>query len=84
MNFVLNSYTVSPNYAKSLASTYTFPFTAYNTKVGLINLNIAFPAVYLLTTASGCKITIDNVIISNTVCSFNSSTNQVFNILSRL
>ena len=83
MNFVLNSYTVSPNYAKSLASTYTFPFTAYNTKVGIINLNIAFPTVYPLTIASGCKITIDNVVFPHTVCSFNLSTNQVLSILSR-
>jgi hypothetical protein len=75
--FVLKSYTVSPNYAKSTSSVYTFPFNAFNTKAGTINIRVAFPNQYSLTTANSCGIKIDNTSLSGIGCSFDSTTNQV-------
>ena len=47
MSFVLkSSYGVNPNYAKSTASVYTFPFNAYNTRAGIITLRVDFPNLY--------------------------------------
>lgn len=46
MSFVLKSYTVSPNYAKSTSSLYTFSFNAFNTNTGVVDLKITFPNQY--------------------------------------
>ncbi len=54
MNFVLSNYTVSPNYAKSTSSLYTFSFTAYNPVLGIMNLVVIYPNNFILTTLTGC------------------------------
>ena len=77
MSFVLKSYTVSPNYAKSTNSVYSFPFNAYNTVRGAMNLKVRFPIQYVLTTASSCLAKIDGAVVSGTICTFDPPTNQV-------
>lgn len=77
MSFVLNNYTVSPNYAKSLSSAYTFSFTAYNPSIGDIKLAAIFPNNFILTTATGCQIKLDSTIITGTTCTFDNTINQV-------
>ncbi len=41
--FILKSYSVSSNYAKSLSSVYVFPFNAFNTRTGTLQINMDFP-----------------------------------------
>jgi hypothetical protein len=77
MSFVRTSYSVNPNYAKSLSSLYTFTFNSYNTVTGNINLRIDFPNNFILTTATNCQVKLDTTIISGSTCSFDISTNQV-------
>lgn len=43
MSFVLRNYSVSPNYAKSVSSLYTFSYNAYNVVLGIMNLRVDFP-----------------------------------------
>lgn len=42
-SFALRNYSISPNYAKSVSSLYTFSYNAYNTIPGTLNLRVDFP-----------------------------------------
>jgi hypothetical protein len=76
-SFVLKNYSVSPNYAKSVSSLYSFSYNAYNTIPGTINLRVDFPNNFELTTVTGCQIKLDSTVVGSLGCSFESSTNQV-------
>ena len=77
MSLVLNNYTVSPNYAKSLSSGYTFSFTSYNPSIGNFKLGVIFPNNFILTTVTGCQIKLDNNILTGTTCGIDTTINQV-------
>lgn len=82
MSFVLNNYTLSPNYAKSLSSGYTFSFTAYNPSIGNMKIAVIFPSNFVLSTVTGCQIKLDTTVITGTTCSIDTTINQVnFNII---
>lgn len=81
MSFVRTSYTVNPNYAKSVSSLYTFSFNVYNPVSGNMNLKIRFPNNFLLTTATDCQIKINTNLITGVGCAFDPTTNQVSLIL---
>lgn len=83
MSFVLNNYTVSPNYAKSLSSEFTFSFTTYNPSLGVVKLAVIFPNNFILSTVTGCQIKLDTSILTGTTCSIDPTINQVkfFNLI---
>lgn len=77
MSFLLSNYSVSPNYAKSLASLYSFSFAAYNPSGGNITLNILYPNNFILGTVTGCQVNLDNTQLTGTACAIDSTNNQV-------
>lgn len=77
MSFVLSNYSVSPNHAKSLASVYSFSFTAYNPSLGNMSLNILFPNNFVLGTVTGCQVKLDTTSAASASCTLDTTTNQV-------
>lgn len=75
MSFVRTNYTVSPNYAKSVSSLYTFTFNVYNAVMGTMNLRVDFPNNFILSTATNCQVKLGSTVASGTLCSFDPTTN---------
>jgi hypothetical protein len=75
MSFVRTTYTVSPNYAKSLSSLYTFTFNVYNPATGTMNLRVDFPNNFVLNTATNCQVKLGSTVVSGTTCSLDVTTN---------
>ncbi len=77
MSFVRTTFTVSPNYAKSVSSLYTFTFNVYNPVTGTMNLRVDFPNNFPLTTATNCQVKLGSTIVPGTTCSLDVTTNEV-------
>lgn len=77
MSFVLNNYTVSPNYAKSLSSGYTFSFSAYNAAIVNMKLGVIFPSNFILSSVNGCQIKLDTTVLTGNTCTIDTTINQV-------
>ena len=77
MSFVRSSYSVNPNYAKSVSSLYTFTFNVFNPVTGTMNLRVDFPNNFLLATATNCQIKLGNTVVTGTTCSLDLTTNEV-------
>ena len=77
MSFVRTTYTVNPNYAKSVSSLYTFTFNVYNPVAGMMNLRVDFPNNFVLSTATNCLVRLGSTVVTGTTCGFDVTTNEV-------
>jgi hypothetical protein len=70
-------YSVNPNYAKSDSSTYSFLFNAGSPFSADFDIYVYFPTNFAPSTVSNCKVSINSILLSTTVCNVSPSTNQI-------
>lgn len=76
-SLTLSSSSVSPNYAKSQSSLYTFSFNAGSSFQTNFDLRIYFPSHFDLTSPSSCAFYLNNIFKTSAVCSLYNSTNEI-------
>jgi hypothetical protein len=77
VSFTVTSSAVSPNAARSTSSQYTIQLTAITSFSTNFDVSVTFPTGFILTTLSGCQLSINAVVKSSAVCSNTSSSNLV-------
>lgn len=70
-------YSVTPNYAKSDNSTYSFLFNAASPFTANFDIYVYFPTNFAPTAVSNCKVAVNGNAISGAVCSVSTATNQI-------
>lgn len=76
-SFTLSSYSVTPNYAKSTSSLYTFTFNANPSFTDNFDIRVYFPTQYTITAVTGCGFWLNDVAVDGAVCSVSVSTNEI-------
>lgn len=76
-SFTPTAISVSPNYAKSLNSAYSFSFSSITSFNYNFEIRIFFPSQFSLVSPTACSLLINTNLVSSAVCSLSSQTNEI-------
>ncbi len=76
-SLTISNYSVTPNYAKSSSSLYSFSFNAGTSFTANFDIKVYYPTQYTISAVSGCGVWVNGVTVSTAICTVSLSTNQV-------
>ncbi len=74
-SFTPSTYSVTPNYAKSQSSLYSFNFNAITAFTSNFDIRVYFPAQFTITTANNCAFWLNGSPVNTAICTVSTTTN---------
>jgi hypothetical protein len=74
-SLTISNYSVTPNYAKSSSSLYSFSFNAGTSFTANFDIKVYYPTQYTISAVSGCGVWVNGVAVSTAICTVSLSTN---------